>query len=184
MANAATFDREFKVEIAKQVANGKRNARSMARELGVHENTIRKWVQQYVDDPDNAFPRQWKPQARGRRPAACTTTYTRVGNGERDLKKSRGILCKKRYVRYEFVYEHRSAYTVAMLCRTLNVTRSGYYAYVAKGREHIRYISLKETMLLAHIRRVYNESECTAGYRKVYSLLRGQGVPCSIGRVR
>jgi transposase len=56
MANAATFDREFKVEIAKQVASGKRSARSMARELGVHENTIRKWVQQYTDDPDNAFP--------------------------------------------------------------------------------------------------------------------------------
>lgn len=71
-----------------------------------------------------------------------------------------------------------------MLCRTLNVTRSGYYAYLAEGREHIRYISLKETVLLAHIRRVYKESECTAGYRKVYFLLRGQGIPCSIGRVR
>ena len=56
MANAATFDREFKVEIAKQVASGKRNARSMSRELGVHENTIRKWVQQYTDDPEQAFP--------------------------------------------------------------------------------------------------------------------------------
>jgi len=56
MANAATFDRDFKIEIAKQVASGKRSARSMARELGVHENTIRKWVQQYTDDPDNAFP--------------------------------------------------------------------------------------------------------------------------------
>lgn len=56
MANAHTYDREFKVEIAKQVASGKRGARSMALELGVHENTIYKWVQQYTDDPENAFP--------------------------------------------------------------------------------------------------------------------------------
>jgi len=56
MANASTFDREFKVEVAKQVASGKRGARSMARELGVHENTIHKWVNQYTEDPQNAFP--------------------------------------------------------------------------------------------------------------------------------
>ena len=56
MADSRTFDREFKVEIAKQVASGKRGARSMAQELGVHENTIHKWVQQYSEDPENAFP--------------------------------------------------------------------------------------------------------------------------------
>jgi transposase len=56
MANAATYDREFKIEIARQVVGGKRSARSMAQELGVHENTIHKWVQQYTNDPDHAFP--------------------------------------------------------------------------------------------------------------------------------
>lgn len=56
MANASTFEREFKIEIAKQVESGKRSARSMARELGVHENTIRKWVQQYEDNPNHSFP--------------------------------------------------------------------------------------------------------------------------------
>lgn len=56
MSRAPRFEREFKIEIAKQVAQGKRTARSMANEIGVHENTIYKWVKQYTDDPEQAFP--------------------------------------------------------------------------------------------------------------------------------
>lgn len=56
MAERQRYEREFKVEIAKQVASGSRSARSMANEIGVHENTIYKWVKQYTDDPEQAFP--------------------------------------------------------------------------------------------------------------------------------
>jgi transposase len=56
MAERQSYEREFKVEIAKQVASGSRSARSMASEIGVHENTIYKWVKQYTDDPEQAFP--------------------------------------------------------------------------------------------------------------------------------
>lgn len=56
MAERQMYEREFKVEIAKQVASGNRSARSMAKEIGVHENTIYKWVKQYTDDPEQAFP--------------------------------------------------------------------------------------------------------------------------------
>jgi len=70
---------------------------------------------------------------------------------------------------------------VAKLCRILEVTRSGYYAYLKEGRKCIRE---NEAALLDAIRRAYEESEHTAGYRKVYHLLVSQGVPCSIDRVR
>lgn len=43
---------------------------------------------------------------------------------------------------------------------------------------------LSEAKLVAHIKRVYEESERTAGYRKVYYLLKDQGIPCSINRVK
>lgn len=56
MSKGVKFEREFKIEVAKQVAQGKRSARSMSREIGVHENTIYKWVQQYAEDPEQAFP--------------------------------------------------------------------------------------------------------------------------------
>jgi len=56
MGKRPRYEREFKIEIARQVAEGKRSVRSMAGEIGVHENTIYKWVNQYKDDPDQAFP--------------------------------------------------------------------------------------------------------------------------------
>jgi len=50
------YDAEFKKEIAQVYLEGRRNAPSLASELGVHVNTIYKWGEQYRDDPANAFP--------------------------------------------------------------------------------------------------------------------------------
>ena len=70
-----------------------------------------------------------------------------------------------------------------MLCQALEVTRSGYYAYLAENGS-IRGKETSEAVLLARIKRVYKESERTAGYRKVYHLLTVQGEPCAINQVR
>ena len=56
MGKGMRYEREFKIEIAKQVVDGKRSSSRMAREIGVHENTIYKWVTQYKADPEQAFP--------------------------------------------------------------------------------------------------------------------------------
>lgn len=55
---------------------------------------------------------------------------------------------------------------------------------MVEGREHIRDGALSEAALVAQIKRVYEESERTAGYRKVYHLLRRQSILCSIDRVK
>jgi len=36
--------------------NGNRTCVSLAEELGLHPNTVYKWVQQYTADPEQAFP--------------------------------------------------------------------------------------------------------------------------------
>ena len=50
------FEAAFKKEIAKLYISGERSAKSLAHEVGVHENTIFKWGEQYRTDPENAFP--------------------------------------------------------------------------------------------------------------------------------
>ena len=50
------FDPEFKKDIAKLFINSTRTCASLAEEVGIHENTVYKWVQQYSDDPEQAFP--------------------------------------------------------------------------------------------------------------------------------
>ena len=50
------FDSEFKKDIVKLYINGERTCPSLAEELGLHENTIYKWIQQYKEVPEQFFP--------------------------------------------------------------------------------------------------------------------------------
>jgi transposase len=58
------FTREFKVEAVKLVRERGVSAAQVARDLGVHENVLRKWVKEFGSDPVHAFPGhgQMKPE--------------------------------------------------------------------------------------------------------------------------
>lgn len=45
------------------------------------------------------------------------------------LKKSRGVLCQGVAVKYRFIQAHAHEFRVARLCRALQVSRSGFYAW-------------------------------------------------------
>ena len=49
------FTNEFKLAAIEQIESGKSLAR-VARELEVHENTLRRWKQEYQQHPGQAFP--------------------------------------------------------------------------------------------------------------------------------
>lgn len=51
-----SFSREFNVDAARRVRARGVTVAQAARNLGVHENVIRKWVKQFEDDPLEAFP--------------------------------------------------------------------------------------------------------------------------------
>jgi transposase len=53
---AKRFDPEFKKEIAQLYHSGTRSCADLAEELGVHQNTIYKWAEQYRRDGEHAFP--------------------------------------------------------------------------------------------------------------------------------
>ena len=53
-----SFSREFKLEAVRLVRERGVSAAQASRDLGVHENVIRKWVKQLEDDPRQAFPGQ------------------------------------------------------------------------------------------------------------------------------
>ena len=50
------FSREFKEEAVRMVAEGGRKVADVARGLGIHENLLYKWKQQYIEDPEGSFP--------------------------------------------------------------------------------------------------------------------------------
>ena len=58
------FSREFKTEAVKLVRERGVSVAQAARDLGVHENVLRKWVKEFGSDPVHAFPGhgQMKPE--------------------------------------------------------------------------------------------------------------------------
>ena len=54
--NRRVFDQEFKRDAVKLVVEGGRRLREVSRDLGIHENVLRRWKSQYLEDREHAFP--------------------------------------------------------------------------------------------------------------------------------
>lgn len=51
-----SYTREFKVETVKLVTDGTANVPVIARDMGIHPNTLYNWIQQFSVKPEEAFP--------------------------------------------------------------------------------------------------------------------------------
>ena len=58
MGRRRAFTREFKLEAVRLIRDRGVTAAQASRDLGVHENVLRKWVRDFEADPKQAFPGQ------------------------------------------------------------------------------------------------------------------------------
>lgn len=83
-------------------------------------------------------------------------------------------------MRFAFIQEHRGEYPLLVLCRVLEVSRSGYYAW--RGRpasaRHQRRAELAEA-----IRESHKNSRHTYGSPRIHEDLVGQGLQCCVNTV-
>ncbi len=74
----------------------------------------------------------------------------------------------------------KANHTVVMLCRVLDVSPSGYYAWrVRVPSAHAQ----QDQVLTAHIQAFHQQSRQTYGAPRIHADLRGMGVPCGRKRV-
>jgi len=50
------YDKNFKIEVIRRVKEQGQKVPVLAKELGIHENTIYKWIGEFKKDAENAFP--------------------------------------------------------------------------------------------------------------------------------
>ena len=91
-------------------------------------------------------------------------------------KLSAGKVCRV----YEFIKANRSQYDVKMMCRVLEVTRSGYYAWL---REPISHRAQEDARLLRLIRASFVARHGVYGAPRVFLDLREAGETCGKHRV-
>ena len=83
-------------------------------------------------------------------------------------------------MRYAFIHQHANEFPVAMMCRLLQVSRSGCYA--ARDRQpSLR--SREDVALRARIETLHAEQWHAPGVIKTWHLLRAEGVNCSRNRI-
>jgi len=56
MKGRRKFDREFKEGAVRLILDGGRSVREVARDLGIHENMLHRWKQEYLEDQEHSFP--------------------------------------------------------------------------------------------------------------------------------
>lgn len=83
-------------------------------------------------------------------------------------------------MRFQFINDHVDKYPIRLMCRVLEVSRSGYYAWqrrLPSGRQ------MANQVLVAEIRKLHKQSRQTYGILRIYFALRKLGYRCSRNRV-
>jgi len=82
-------------------------------------------------------------------------------------------------MRYQFIRAEKARYPVRLMCRLLEVSRSGFYAWLEGGDSR----ELNDRQLLRLIREIFAENLETYGSPRIYRELRERDVRCDKVRV-
>ena len=91
-----SFTREFKIETVKLVTDSDLAVVKVAEDLGIHPNTLYKWVRQFGDNPEEAFPGKGKQTSEAEQLRLLKRENQRL-RMERDiLKKAMAIFSQEK----------------------------------------------------------------------------------------
>lgn len=83
-------------------------------------------------------------------------------------------------MKYGFIREHREEFSIAAMCRVLEVSVSGYYRFCTRSKSKR---GQENERLLSKIQAIHKESRNNYGSPKVYRKLRQEGEECNHKRV-
>ncbi|MHA7631642.1 IS3 family transposase [Corallococcus sp. M7] len=165
------FTPEFKARAVKLALEEGKSRAQVAKDLDLTRSALEGWVKQAQVDagywPGGALTTSEKEEL------AQLRHEVRQLRVEREIpKKCGGLLRQGEHVKFAFIQAKRACYPVALLCRVLQVSRAGYYAW--EGRE----ASARQkanAALTERIRQVHQDSRRTYGSPRVRAELQAQG---------
>ena len=173
------FNREFKLEAVKLVKERGVSVSQAARDLGIGASVVGRWVREIQSDKTHAFPGrgQMKPDdAEVARLKRADPRQSRAGYS----KKNHWAFRQGPNVRFAAIAKCQHLWPLAWLCKTLEVTRGGFYAWIKRPESERDRV---DTQLTAAIRTSFAESDQTYGARRVRRDLRDWGHPCGVHRI-
>ncbi|WP_394846013.1 IS3 family transposase [Pendulispora brunnea] len=173
------FTPQFKAEAVRLCKVGDRTIGQVAKDLDLTETALRAWIKRAETDAGDA-PKESLSTAERDELTELRRKVKRL-EMERDiLKKANGLLREGIDVRFAFVHEEKASYPIAVLCKVLGVSRSGYYAWASRptpSRER------SDAQLAVEIATTHKRSRDTYGSPRVHRDLRARGIRVGKKRV-
>ncbi|MGW2939659.1 IS3 family transposase [Streptomyces sp. NPDC001156] len=187
MGRKSPYPAEFRNDAVAlyRAAGGKRTYAAVAADVGVTGETLRSWVRQ-ADELAGRSNRdeQATAESRDEELARLRAENGRLRKAEKGVRTRAGDPApggpifregdEGMTLRWDFISTYRTDFGVQRMCRVLQVSRSGFYRWIAgaKARE-VRQDA--EAALVAEIREIHTEHKGTYGVRRVHAELRGFG---------
>ncbi len=120
-----TFTDEQKSKVVKIVEQSEKLIGQLAREMGLTESALRKWVKQAKIDRQGGGKGQLT--SKKREELNKLRRDLKKVQMERDfLKKGGDLLCQRKLGAYELIHAEKENYPINLMCRVLKQSRSGY----------------------------------------------------------
>lgn len=96
------------------------------------------------------------------------------------IKKIPGLLEAKEQIRFQFLKENNDKYNIKKACKTLNVSRSGYYKFL-KHKPSKR--DIENELLKGEIKQIFEENKGRYGSIRIAKVLNNKGININRKRV-
>ena len=175
-----SFTTEYKVEAAHRVIDSGRTIAEVARELGLNEALLGRWVADERRRVEAAAARNDEPLTPAER-TELTRLRRQVAEQEKDiafLKKSLGVLCRQRTEvdRFELMAVECASTAITRMARLLGVSTSGYYQRVHRlAATELTDREQRKADLTAKITTHHRDSGGTYGSPRITADLRAAG---------
>ena len=173
------FAPEYKAEVVALVRKSGKTVGQVARDLDLTETSVRAWVRQVEIDegkgPAGALTTSEREELAALRRENKTATH-----GARNTLESDDLLRQGDDVKFAFIVAEKAWAPVAVLCKVLDVSRSGFYAWDERGRSTR---SSEDAKLTVHILAAFKVGRGAYGSPRVHDELKASGIAVSRKRV-
>lgn len=165
------FTDEFKREAVRLLNENPTSAVETAKKLDIPQEHLYRWRDELSASGVEAFRGNGKRTAGQERIRELEAEVRRLRMGARLSKKNSLVLRQGRRVRYSAIRQHEGAYPTRLMCRVLEVTPSGYYAWRRRPKS-LRERNRKQLesiirMIFLQAREVYGSPRITAELKDI-----------------
>ncbi|MFD7624408.1 MULTISPECIES: IS3 family transposase [unclassified Streptomyces] len=182
MARPSKYSAEFRSDAVTlwRASDGRRTFRDVAADLNVNPETLRTWVRDADSRPASAVASQDTEAELARlraENARLAKAEKGMADGTRDPAPGGRLFRPGDEVKtaaWDFISAHAERFGIKRICRVLEVSRSGYYRWIA-GAEARAARQADEDALVDEIREIFAEHRGNYGALRVHAELRGFG---------